>query len=243
MLFYQSSPKYKHHALQERIYYDKPFFNENVDDQGRYYADVYIRDVWDDIKPLINVSKERTGYPTQKPLALLDRIIKASSMEGDLVLDPFCGCATTMVSAEFLGRQWVGIDLSPKAAELVVSRIKEKRDIYSFKTIYHRSTIPVRTDIQREMASTPTERLQLKNSLYSDQDGHCNLCHIWFDNIRHFELDHIFPRAKGGMDWVDNFQLLCGSCNRIKGDRTQEEARAALVARKGIDLTVFDSNY
>ena len=53
--------------------------------------------------------KERTGYPTQKPLALLERIIKASSKEGDLVLDPFCGCATTCIASEKLGRQWVGI--------------------------------------------------------------------------------------------------------------------------------------
>ena len=63
--------------------------------------------------------KERVGYPTQKPIALLDRIIKASSHRGDVVLDPFCGCATTCVAAECLQRQWIGIDISPKAIELV----------------------------------------------------------------------------------------------------------------------------
>ena len=60
---------------------------------------------WDnEIKPIINMSKERIGYPTQKPIALLERIIQASSNEGDMVLDPFCGCATTCIAAEKLGR-------------------------------------------------------------------------------------------------------------------------------------------
>ena len=76
--------------------YDKPFFNAQLDEEGRPYADVYVRDVWDDIKPIINVSKERLGYPTQKPVALLERIIEASSSPGDMVLDPFCGCGTTI---------------------------------------------------------------------------------------------------------------------------------------------------
>ena len=76
-------------------------------------------DVWTDIPPVNSQAKERIGYPTQKPLALLERIIKASSNPGDVVLDPFCGCATACVAAESLGRKWVGIDLSPKAVELV----------------------------------------------------------------------------------------------------------------------------
>ena len=69
--------------------------------------------VWTDIPPA--PPKERTGYPTQKPLRLMERIIKASTDEGDLVLDPFCGCATTCVAAEGLGREWAGIDISPAA--------------------------------------------------------------------------------------------------------------------------------
>ena len=77
---------------------------------------------------LTNISawrKERTGYPTQKPLALLERIIAATSNEGDVVLDPFCGCATTLIAAETLGRQWAGIDLSEKAVDLVKLRLSE----------------------------------------------------------------------------------------------------------------------
>ncbi len=81
-----------------------------------------VDDVWD--IPIINpLSKERLGYPTQKPLALLERVIKASSNEGDLVLDSFCGCGTTVHAAEALGRQWIGIDISPFSTGLMRERI------------------------------------------------------------------------------------------------------------------------
>lgn len=80
-------------------------------------------DVWTDINILNSQAKERTGYPTQKPLALLDRVINASSNEGDIVLDPFCGCATTCIAAEKVNRQWIGIDVSVKAYELVKRRL------------------------------------------------------------------------------------------------------------------------
>ena len=122
LLFYVKSASYKHRPLQERVLYDKPFFNAQFDEEGRPYADVYVRDVWDDIKPVINVSKERLGYPTQKPIALLGRIIEASSSPGDMVLDPFCGCGTTIVAAENLGRRWAGIEISEFALDLIRER-------------------------------------------------------------------------------------------------------------------------
>ena len=81
-------------------------------------------DVFDDIQALNAMAKERIGYPTQKPLALLERIIKISSNAGDVVLDPFCGCATTCVAAEKLGRQWLGVDVSHQAYELVNQRLE-----------------------------------------------------------------------------------------------------------------------
>ena len=79
--------------------------------------------VWQDIQQSYRYRKEITGYPTQKPLALLERIIAASSNEGDMVLDPFCGCATTCVAAQKAHRQWIGIDISIKAYELVQKRL------------------------------------------------------------------------------------------------------------------------
>ena len=109
-----------------------------------------LNDSWD-IQYLHSQSKERTGYPTQKPLALLERIIKASSNEGDVVLDPFCGCATTCIAAEKLNRQWIGIDISVKAYELVKQRLKKEvanpEDLFQHDNIvtYSQST-PQRTD-------------------------------------------------------------------------------------------------
>jgi DNA modification methylase len=80
-------------------------------------------DVIVDIGPLNNATAERLGYPTQKPLALLERLIAASSKPGDVVLDPFCGCGTTVAAAEKLNRQWIGIDISPTAIEIMRRRL------------------------------------------------------------------------------------------------------------------------
>ncbi|HUT30356.1 MAG TPA: DNA methyltransferase [Sedimentisphaerales bacterium] len=81
--------------------------------------------IWGDIPPIQAQSAERLGYPTQKPLALLDRIIKASSNPNDIVLDAFCGCGTALVAAENLGRQWVGIDISPTACRVMAKRLRD----------------------------------------------------------------------------------------------------------------------
>ena len=90
----------------------------------RYYADEgrICDDVWTDINSLHQAAKERMGYPTQKPRALLERIIKASSKCDDVVLDPFCGCGTTVDAAQRLGRQFAGVDISSFAIDLVIER-------------------------------------------------------------------------------------------------------------------------
>jgi site-specific DNA-methyltransferase (adenine-specific) len=80
--------------------------------------------LWDDIPPINSQAKERLGYPTQKPLALLERIIAASSKEGDVVLDPFCGCGTAVDAAQKLRRQWVGIDVTYLAVDLIRKRLR-----------------------------------------------------------------------------------------------------------------------
>ena len=85
---------------------------------------VLVQDMWADINPLAGAHKERLGYPTQKPEALLERIIQASSNEGDVVLDPFCGCGTAVAAAEKLGRRWIGIDVTHLAVALMKNRLK-----------------------------------------------------------------------------------------------------------------------
>lgn len=86
---------------------------------------VSLQDVWSDIPPVNAKAAERLGYPTQKPLALLERIIQASSNPGDVVLDPFCGCGTTVAAAQKLGRQWIGIDITHLAIGLMRKRLAD----------------------------------------------------------------------------------------------------------------------
>jgi site-specific DNA-methyltransferase (adenine-specific) len=118
---------------------------KELDEQGRIHytrsgTPEYIRyldempgmpaqDVWDDIPPINSQAQERLGYDTQKPLALLERIIQASSNEGDIVLDPFCGCGTAVVAAQKLNRKWIGIDITYLAINLMRNRLMDSFDI------------------------------------------------------------------------------------------------------------------
>jgi len=91
--------------------------------------------IWDDIPPINSQAAERLGYPTQKPVALLERIISASSNEGDVVLDPFCGCGTSIVAAEKLRRGWIGIDITHLAVSLIESRLRESFPAAVFEVV------------------------------------------------------------------------------------------------------------
>ena len=182
-----------------------------------------VQDLILDIKPLSAASMENVNYPTQKPLPLLERIIKASSNEGDMVLDPFSGCATACVAAERLSREWVGIDISEKAVELVQLRVRQI-DLDLFRTFepIQRSDIPKRTDL----GTLPSYRTH-KHQLFGKQEGRCAGCRTSF-SFRNFTIDHIVPQSKGGTDHFDNLQLLCGACNSTKGAGTQAELIAKL---------------
>src|ERR1035437_5675390 len=95
----------------------------------KYFLDempgIPISDSWDDISPINSQAQERLGYPTQKPQALLERILEASSNPGGVVLDPFCGCGTTIHAAQKTGRQWIGIDVTYLAINLIKRRLKD----------------------------------------------------------------------------------------------------------------------
>ena len=193
--------------------------------QYKYYLDQSkgrtATDDWNDIPQ--TAGRERVGYPTQKPLALLDRIIKASSNEGDVVLDPFCGCATACVAADKLGRSWIGIDISSKAVELVNMRLqKSMGNLFHYGMVTARTDIPRRTDID-----APVPYRQNKHILFGQQEGRCNGCRVAFE-FRNFTIDHIIPENRGGTDHIENLQLLCGHCNSVKGDRPQEYLVARL---------------
>lgn len=129
ILFYTKTGNYTFNSIKERIYYDKPFFNPDIDEQGRYYADVLPVDIWE-IPAVINVSKERIDYPTQKPEALLEKIINASSNPGDTVADLFAGSGTTLAVAQRLDRKWVGCDKNNDAINLIKARLYGNKSIY-----------------------------------------------------------------------------------------------------------------
>jgi len=110
---------------QGRIVQVKP---GSVPRQKRYLDEgkgVPLGTVWDDIGPVQGAGQEKLGYPTQKPLKLMERIIEMSSRPNDIVLDAFCGCGTTLVAAQNLGRQWIGIDTSPTACRVMAKRLRD----------------------------------------------------------------------------------------------------------------------
>ena len=202
-----------------------------------------------DIAPLQGASKERTGYPTQKPLALYERIIKASSNPGDMVLDPFCGCATTPVAAERLGRQWIGMDIWEGTHQIILDRLSKEglaipdnqaqlgQQMLTFGQINYCTQPPVRTDdntipvpdlklkIQRpkEGWELLTHR-QIRDILIRAQtiDGliGCPGCGRRLE-VEFTHLDHRLPKSENGPDYLTNRILLCGPCNSKKAIGSQ----------------------
>ena len=152
LLFYGQFPNegvFNRQYLERTEEQKKSFFRTDEDDR-RYYAytlpngthrRVYddetqgypVPSYWTDIPRIASGSKERTGYPTQKPLKLLDRIIRASSNEGEIILDPFCGCGTSIVAAEQLSRQWIGIDSNKTAIKITTKRLQDEPEFFFAK--------------------------------------------------------------------------------------------------------------
>jgi len=199
--------------------------------KGKYFEEglraegTPVNDWWTDCPKITSpTDPEKTGYPTQKPLALLRRIILASSNEDDVVMDPFCGCATTCVAAQQLDRKWIGIDIEKNVVQILIDRLSD--DAGLFKDFVATDQIPKRSDLK---IVPPSE--SVKQRLYGEQKGNCNACGVTFES-RNLEIDHILPKSKGGGDYYENYQLLCGSCNRIKGDRPMEYLRLKIETRE-----------
>ena len=206
----------------------------HISDQGPPLGDVWGI-------PILNpMAKERAGYPTQKPLALYERILRASSNEGDIVLDPFCGCGTTLVAAERLGRQWVGIDIWDAALQVVLERLKkenltpdsEESTCLWADHIHYRKDLPERTDDQQEAAPSlktikrgdepkirKMSRAEMLKELLDRHRNKCQGCDRQFDDPRYLELDHNTPRSDGGLNHISNRVLLCGPCNKLKSNQ------------------------
>ena len=198
-----------------------------------------MHDVWR-LPTINNMAKERTGYPTQKPLALYERIIKASSNEGDWVLDPFCGCATTPIAAERLKRRWIGMDIWDGALAQVQNRLARDTGLrfddkhhVALPKVHYETAPPERTDddeiaapILKLKITRPKEdweRLSHKQivkvleSVQGNGVGHitCGGCGRVLER-EFMELDHILPKADGGRNDIANRILLCRPCNGKK---------------------------
>ena len=201
-----------------------------------------ITDWWIDISTVTGWNPERTGYPTQKPLALYKRIIKASSNKGDIVLDPFCGCATTPVAAEQLERQWVGMDIWDGAKDIVLMRLEKEglarpdseHDLMFPHDVHYTTAPPTRTD-DNAMAA-PSFRLKIQRPIEAwEKIAHKGMVHILMQaqgteggvicggcgrvlEKEFMELDHITPKSDRGANHILNRILLCRPCNRRKRD-------------------------
>ena len=139
IFWYANGPAYTFNLIRQEPTEAMRNKYRHVDEQGNHYMNSYgkkyilkggkpLDDVWD-IPAIAPTSGERAGYPTQKPLALLHRIVQLASNAGDVVLDPFCGSGTTLVAAQQLGRQWVGIDANSQAIEIARQRLNIKTDV------------------------------------------------------------------------------------------------------------------
>ena len=176
-----------------------------------------------------------TDWATQKPLKLYTRLVLACTNKGDLVIDPFCGCATTIVAAENNGRQWIGIDRDDLAWEALLDQLdklnEHSLEFWRKKLVYPRKRLPQRLDL--DDAPTRAEKKKWKKDLYADQDQKCAGCDYRFEKWA-LEMDHDLPKSKGGEDVYDNFQLLCPRCNRRKGNRLTLAQLRALLRKEGL---------
>ncbi len=125
ILYYRNGPGHTFHRMKQKKYLAHRMNRKGVEefrDDGGWYRFKYLDDVWE-IPWLTQDSRERTGYPTQKPLALLERILSVATNPGDLVADFCCGSGTTAVAAEMLGRRWIACDTSPLAVKIAQERL------------------------------------------------------------------------------------------------------------------------
>ena len=245
LLFYSKTNNYLFNPQREKSYnrelkpYNFKGVKEYKDDIG-WHTLVGMRDYWN-IDMVGRTSKERTGWATQKPIALLKRIIIASSNKGDLVLDPFCGCATACVAAEELERAWIGIDIDEQCADIMKGRAKGQQDLMKIwdKVSIDASDqemVPVRKEIMEQQI--PRSKLnQIRAALYDKQKGKCAAAPYCTHELPLviMEVDRIKAGKRGGKYVIGNVQLLCPRCNRMKGAGTMAALLEKLKQKKLYD--------
>ena len=196
------------------------------------YAGETYSNLWDDIEPAHVIKEEYVGYPTQKPLKLLRRIIEASTEEGDIVLDPFAGCATALVSAYETDRRWVGIDTSFVTIPLIKYRLKPRLNPKcKFRTYIKESEVEKTNSIEEASNRVPRRNVRsiYGERLYTEANGRCQQKDSRFkcdeckvSNInkkidyKDGDIDHIVPLNNNGTNEYDNLQFICSQSHRLK---------------------------
>lgn len=245
----KGNPVYEWHGHTRSWRYNKETMGR-LDKEGRLYYSktgyvgkklyldeskgVPVQDVWNDIPALSGAHAERLGYPTQKPEALLERIIKASSDEGDLVLDAYCGCGTTTAVAQSLKRRWIGIDITYQSISLVLRRLEKKfgsevldyitlngipQDMESAVALAHKKDDRVRKEFEKWAVLTYTNN----RALISDKKG----ADQGIDGVAYFLVGKkdnakiIFQVKSGHVDR--------GDIAKLRGDMQREDATLAVL--------------
>ena len=278
LLFYAKSKQYKHNALQERVYYEKPFFTTEKDENGNYYADVYVRDVWEDIlpllkpsdlekdvflrdiwqdiKPLVNLNSERLHYDTQKPRALYERLIKASSNPGELVLDPFCGCGTTVDAAHTLNRFWMGIDLTIIALDPIRERLRDRHGLIP-SIDYEIEGYPTNMQEVRRLVSDENKRhdfsnwavtrLGLRPTRNVGDGGKDGVKHVtlWNPQGEGQSQARVLAEVKSGNFTLDQVKSFCRTMDKVKaiaGIFITIESETSGMRQEAADMGTFSHN-
>lgn len=223
----------RHYAAIKRQRRDGETYYGRTYPEGKLQGDVV------DIATLASRAKERTGYPTQKPLKLYRLLIEASSNPGDWVLDPFCGCATTLDAAEQLERNWIGIDTWDGAIGEVHKRLGNKKARRE-KNLPSRTdegeiainrVLPLETDAEPVSSKELTVRQLKREKLRGRSIDKCWTCESHFP-ADELTIDHDPPSSRGGRNIHLHTELLCEPCNGQKGD---DKTRAVLRSEKRRD--------
>jgi DNA modification methylase len=228
-----SKAKMEEFEAQGRLVYTK----SGMPEYKRYLDEMPGRpsqDVWEDISPLNSQAQERLGYPTQKPEALLERIIKTSSNEGDLVLDAYCGCGTTTAVAQRLKRRWVGIDITYQSISLVLRRLEKTygrgvldgivlngipRDVESAVALAHKKDDRTRKEFEKWAVLTYTNNRAIINDKKGADQGIDGVAYFLVGKKQNAKI--IFQVKSGHADR--------GDVAKLRGDMQREDATLAVL--------------
>jgi len=235
LFFYTKSDKYIFNPMKEKSYLSHKYGFSNIkllQDEGGYYRMVGMRDVWD-IPALRGNQPETLGYPTQKPESLLQRMITASSNEGDLILDAYCGCGTTIAVAQELHREWIGMDITYQSIALVLRRLEKQygkdvvnsvrldgipQDMASAQALANKKDDRVRKEFEKWAVMTYTSNRAVLNQKKGADAGIDGIAYFRTNTIDNAKI--ILQVKSGGVGR--------GDIATLRGDMQREEAAMAV---------------